>query len=133
MGSLLAVYDPTGRLGLTDPSPGGGEVPLRWRCSACGHITERRNKDGTCWQRARSAPVLAACGGDQLPILLLRTEDGTKDSLGMARAREVLGEMMSPALARGVSPRDPEALARLLAERAGCEVVRGNRLQEEKP
>lgn len=166
---LLAVYDPSGKLGLTDPSPGGGEVPMRWRCSptgnrptaGCGHVSEERNDDGWCWLEM-PAPFVPC--GHQQGLLLLRTEDGNEDPLGMARAREVLA-LHHPCLhtpedvARGVwfyrghlihstsgyngdwiintpgertafaapdSTEDaPEALARLLSQHLGCEVIRG--------
>lgn len=174
MSSLLAVYDPTGRLGLTDPSPGGGSVPVvhEWvplpaglvpeglPCSECPgagmeewkHVI--RHHDGRCSIRSdRSVCAKAAEPGarGRRSALLLRTEDGTPDPVGMARAREVLARVMhldpregvcfaldhgpqwfiqTPFAAHPVGPavyveNAPEALARLLAEHAGCEVIRG--------
>lgn len=144
MGSLLAVYDPTGRLGLTDPSPGGGSVPVVWICLGCRRVVEC---GGVCCTHIDGMRRKASLFVD---ALLLVTEDGTPDPVGMARAREVLARVMgfnpSSGVLFDITPRGwqldtansclthigpvtdesaPEALARLLAERAGCEVVRG--------
>ena len=124
MGKLLAVFDPSGKLGLTAPSPGGGTVPQH----AFDHYMGR-------WRINSVA-------------LLLVTSDGTPDPIGMARAREVLARSLGIIPVLGVAfgrwaggwsmwagpfgqswdalPDEsaPEALARLLAEHAGCEVVR---------
>jgi len=157
---LLAVYDPSGKLGLTAPSPGGGRLANVYRCS-CG-----------TWGHSGCSYF-----GPSLPVaLLLRTADGTPDPVGMARAREVLARVEGLDVGDGVTfrkakegpdlaggwllgvgtvvgtiqfcrrggvparggfaprhpvcpgPEDesaPEALARLLSERAGCEVIRG--------
>ncbi len=135
MGSLLAVYD-SGKLGLTDPSPGGGSVPvvyrahreLPWRVVATDAVDDYYNAF------RRGGPP------DWRNALLLVTEDGTPDPVGMARAREVLARVVGLDVRAGVSLAvymyrgdyseaarwsDPEALARLLAEHAGVEVVRG--------
>ena len=128
MGKLLAVFDPSGKLGLTAPSPGGGTVPTRWWCY--GELQPRPYCD------------------DCRQILLLVTSDGTPEPIGMARAREVLARSLGIIPVLGVAfgrwaggwsmwagpfgqswdalPDEsaPEALARLLAEHAGCEVVR---------
>ena len=135
---MIAVYDPSGKLGLTDPSPGGGTMPVVWVCRGCSSTV---------------APGEACCNQlDRYHVdaLLLVTSDGTPDPIGMARAREALARVVGLDPSDGVCfvrmrlepswrvesrrsreidalPNEtaPEALARLLAEHAGCEVIRG--------
>lgn len=157
MGSkLLAIYDPSGKLGLTKRSIGGGEVPILGRIDGAWY-PEGCMGWSDCRYHCMCAPDAKA--------LLLRTKDGTVDPIGMARAREVLAAQVMKlrsvsggvTFVAGLGPNSDdfkceyiwtlavdlgyarekrtwgqlpdesavEALARLLAEHAGVEVIRG--------
>lgn len=157
---MIAVYDPSGKLGLTDPSPGGGTVPRMVKTPSYGWRSAEELANETRVYAGEPCTGLEWADMHSWPDALLVTEDGTPDPVGMARAREVLARVLEmDGVDHGVlfAPRGPdrwslegrpnrwiieshydvhvfdalpgetapEALARLLAEHAGCEVIRG--------
>lgn len=144
MGSkLLAVYDQSGRLWLPARSPAGGQMPTIYRCG-CGHwghlgcrhdekhpypyALVLRADDGTPdpLGMIRALLTLAriadpAGGGGEGGAYLHR--EGWFWHLYVASDAAPLRAYRWPVQDDG--ERAPEAVARLLAELAGCEVIRG--------
>ena len=148
-GLYLRPLDPADPHGLLAPSPGGGNVPMRWRLKT-GEWTET--------PPTNASPEPPFDHHRWIGALVLRTIDGIVDPLGMGRAREVLARVSGMDPSGGVAFRPasgggrwwrltnwdgrekdyprapgslptvddtPEALAAILAHLGVCEVVRG--------